>query len=91
MFAKTDSLINGSIAYPPPKVKAPILKKVKNNESANVIGECWGFNMTKVLAVPVKAMVVYDKFFENVLSLCQKGNYHGPITFVNSNEIARCF
>ena len=59
--------------------------------SANVIGECWGFNMTKVLAVPVKAMVVYDKFFENVLSLCQKGKYHGPITFVNSNEIARCF
>lgn len=68
-----------------------ILKKVKNNEAANVIGECLGFNMTKVLAVPVKAMVVCDKFFENVFSICQKGNYHGPITFVYSNEIAECF
>ena len=68
-----------------------ILKKVKNNESANVIGECLGLKMTNVLAVPVKAMVVYEKFFENVLNICQKGNYHGPIIFVESNEIAECF
>ena len=68
-----------------------ILKKVKNNESANVTGAYLGFNMTNVLAVPVKAMVVYDKFFANVVSICQKGNYHGPITFVESNDIAKCF
>ena len=68
-----------------------ILKKVKNNESANVVGECLGLKMTSVLAVPVKAMVVYEKFFANVLNICKKGNYHGPITFVESNEIAKCF
>ena len=68
-----------------------ILKKIKNNESANVIGERCGIKMANILAVPVKGMIIYEKFFENILSICQKCNYNGPITFVESNEIAKCF
>lgn len=65
-----------------------ILKKVKNNEMATITCEYFGFKITNILAVPIKAMIVYDKFFANVLNICEKCNYQGPITFVISNEIA---
>lgn len=68
-----------------------ILKKVKNNETATITGECFGLKMTSILAVPVKAMVLYDKFFANILRICQEGKYHGPITLINSNELVECF
>ena len=68
-----------------------VLKKVKNNEVAIISSTYFGLKMTSILAVPVKNMIVSDKFFENILSICNKGTYQGPITFVVSNEIVQCF
>ena len=65
-----------------------ILKKVKNNEMAKITCEYLGFKITNIIAVPIKAMVIYDKFFENILNICQKYTYKGPITFVISGELA---
>lgn len=77
--------------HPKNEIYEFILKKVKNNEVAYITSGYLGLKMTSIIAVPVKAMIVSDKFFENILDICQKGIYHGPITFVNSNEIAECF
>lgn len=41
-----------------------------------------------ILAIPVEKLISSEKFFNDVLSICEKNHYKGPITLLPINEVS---
>ena len=65
--------------------------QIAKGEEAKISTEWNGLSMPGFIAVSVKRLSSSEEFFKNVLSICEKGRYKGPITRVPLNELSENF
>lgn len=63
------------------------LSQISNGEEATFSTEWQGLSMPGVIAISVQKLSSSNEFFSHVLSVCEKGNYQGPITLVPLNQL----
>ena len=66
------------------------LAQVEKEEEATMIYEWAGFKMAGYLAVSVKKLSNSEDYFKEILEVCRKNYYIGPITLIPLNEVADC-
>ena len=66
------------------------LYQVTNGKEATITHEWWGLRLPAAMAVSVQKMNVSKEFFENILNVCKKNMYIGPVTLLPLNEVAEC-
>ena len=63
-----------------------ILSQVTKNEEATLSINWKGLTMPGILIIPVQKLLDSEDFFNQVLGICEKNRYTGPITLIPLNK-----
>lgn len=67
------------------------LSQITSEREATILTEIpgiSGFSTPGFIAISIKKVNSSDKFFKEVLKVCEKGHYEGPVTLIPLNELS---
>ena len=63
------------------------LSQISKDEEATIYASWNGLSMPGLIAISVNKLNLSKDFYSQVLDVCKKGNYNGPITLIPSMEV----
>lgn len=67
------------------------LEQIEKGQEMTITFEWNKLSMPGILAIPVQKLLSSDEFFKQVLNVCEKNRYKGPVTLLPLNEVSDCF
>ena len=67
------------------------LAKIAEEQEATITFEWNRLSIPGIFAVPVQKLLSSEKYFKQVLSICERNRYKGPITLLPINEVSDYF
>ena len=64
------------------------LSQITKEKEATISTEISGFSTPGFIAISIKKVNSSDKFLKEVLEVCKKGHYEGPVTLIPLNELS---
>ena len=64
------------------------LSQITREKEATISTEISGFSTPGFIAISIKKVNSSDKFLKEVLEVCKKGYYEGPVTLIPLNELS---
>lgn len=64
------------------------LSQITREKEATISTEISGFSTPGFIAISIKKVNSSDKFLKEVLEVCEKGHYKGPVTLIPLNELS---
>ena len=67
------------------------ISQVFKDKDATITIDLFGLKTPAIFAVPVQKMKNSEEYFQMIINICEYFDNIGPITFIPSNEVAKCF